>query len=557
MNFMDLYLDSQKYQDKYESEINMNYDEFYRQYCECSLAIYEANNMIDVYNLKSKHILYAEADGFMQGLKAFLIGAILLLIKIILGVKAMILGAGVALIMWIIKTLGKSSGKTNIPSAGGGGGGSSSVSHAEAKKAEDKTLSARIFAEAKRNKGLKLEDFLKDIDGYEAFSKDINTICRSRSKVSGGTVYWKMSQDPPPVYLEFIQDIVSFGTNIYDSGQFIILYKNHGEFFKNVINKLIEKGTSLRGNSYKDIVAKQPFYDIEFDKDLLPDKDDKTPLYTISDVASDTIINCDSYMAISILTQVLTLDFIKSYNNEPNKNESLKQEGKRLRNEIYTILPSNMQKKIESKTKELLDEVVDSVNSSADIDFKITDNENLETIQDYSNMAKFFSSLKIKPLSNYKLHAGGVVNNYTIHYIDDYKNIEISRIKYFLVDTLEKISKAINEDDATFDITKLKESVNKLTENGKKLKDEFEKIDFNSLNDDLKARQGHLKILQKFSIDVLTILNQSIALGPALINNCNNKVYEELMFDLGIIVYHVVEIEALRIFLESDEVDEF
>ena len=49
MNFMDLYLDSQKERKVYEPEININHEEFYRQYCECSLAIYEANNFIDLF----------------------------------------------------------------------------------------------------------------------------------------------------------------------------------------------------------------------------------------------------------------------------------------------------------------------------------------------------------------------------------------------------------------------------------------------------------------------------------------------------------------------------
>lgn len=99
MNFMDLYLDSQKEQEVYEPEIDINHEEFYRQYCECSLAIYEANNLIDLYYIKDKYTLYAESSTFIKAVMAFMAGAILLLIKIVIGLKAAILGAGLLFIM--------------------------------------------------------------------------------------------------------------------------------------------------------------------------------------------------------------------------------------------------------------------------------------------------------------------------------------------------------------------------------------------------------------------------------------------------------------------------
>ena len=55
MNFMDLYLDAQKYHEKIDEPKNdIDHNEIYRQYCECNLAIYEANNFIDLHYITLK-----------------------------------------------------------------------------------------------------------------------------------------------------------------------------------------------------------------------------------------------------------------------------------------------------------------------------------------------------------------------------------------------------------------------------------------------------------------------------------------------------------------------
>ena len=159
MNFMDLYLDSQKEQEVYEPEININHEEFYRQYCECSLAIYEANNFIDLHYIKERHTLYAEVSTYVKAIGAFIAGAILLLMKIVIGLKAAILGAGLLFIMWLLKKLKGAFKKDNINTAGGGGGGSSSSSSSttnvtveRVQAAEDKSLRSKILNEAKNIK---------------------------------------------------------------------------------------------------------------------------------------------------------------------------------------------------------------------------------------------------------------------------------------------------------------------------------------------------------------------------------------------------------------------
>jgi hypothetical protein len=40
-------------------------------------------------------------------------------------------------------------------------------------------------------------------------------------------------------------------------------------------------------------------------------------------------------------------------------------------------------------------------------------------------------------------------------------------------------------------------------------------------------------------------------LGPASINNTQNKVYEELMYDLGIIIYNIVSLVAFTAFMND------
>ena len=70
-------------------------------------------------------------------------------------------------------------------------------------------------------------------------------------------------------------------------------------------------------------------------------------------------------------------------------------------------------------------------------------------------------------------------------------------------------------------------------------------------SDEIKKHQAFIKKVQEFSINLLTIVNQSVMLGPASINNTQNKVYEELMYDLGIIIYNIVSLIAFNAFMND------
>lgn len=238
MNFMDLYLDAQKYHEKIdEPEIEVNHNEIYRQYCECSLAIYEANNFIDLHYIKERHTLYAEVSTYVKAVGAFIVGAILLLMKIVIGLKAAILGAGLLFIMWLLKKLKGAFKKDNIDTAGGGGGGGSSSSSSSTtnvtvervQAAEDKSLRSKILNEAKKYKTKNITEFIRGVDGYDKFSDIIIKDCIKISKKTN--VRWDIKEwdKPPKEYLEMIESAISFGIDDRNIGAFATKEK-YGDF---------------------------------------------------------------------------------------------------------------------------------------------------------------------------------------------------------------------------------------------------------------------------------------------------------------------------------------
>ena len=165
-------------------------------------------------------------------------------------------------------------------------------------------------------------------------------------------------------------------------------------------------------------------------------------------------------------------------------------------------------------------------------------------------MSKFYASLKTEQISNPALK---VVKNKKLIGVPVYDIVyDDIEEKYTWIEILSYTQNAIGNYDDGYSPERLKKSINALTENSKKLKDTFDKIDMSKQDEELKKYQAFIKKVQEFSINILTIVNQSIMLGPAAINNTQSKVYEELMYDLGIITYNVVADSAFNAFMQSD-----
>ena len=553
MNFMDLYLDTQKYHEKIdEPEKDVNHNEIYRQYCECSLAIYEANNFIDLHYIKERHTLYAEVSTYVKAVGAFIVGAILLLMKIVIGLKAAILGAGLLFIMWLLKKLKGAFKKDNIDTAGGGGGGGSSSSSSSTtnvtiervQAAEDKSLRSKILNEAKKYKTKNITEFIRGVDGYDKFSDMIIKDCIKISKKTN--VRWDIKEwdKPPKEYLEMIESAISFGIDDRNIGAFATKEK-YGDFLSKCLEKCITSGVSLRGNSYKDFISKQPFYRIKYDDKLRKSAFSDAKTKSIGEFSGDVILNCDSFIAMSLITQLAMMQFLDGENSSTNYNE------------LYKSVTENLPSKAKGSISELSTRY-----KSMFIDNSDTNNEaklmqvldgckfKLKSIDAYNNMSKFYASLKTEQVSNPALK---VVKNKKLIGVPVYDIVfDNNEEKYTWIEILSYTQNAIGNYDDGYSPERLKKSINALTENGKKLKDTFDKIDMSKQTDELKKHQAFIKKVQEFSINILTIVNQSIMLGPAAINNTQSKVYEELMYDLGIITYNVVADSAFNAFMQSD-----
>lgn len=553
MNFMDLYLDAQRYHEKIdEPENDINHNEIYRQYCECSLAIYEANNFIDLHYIKERYTLYAEVSTYIKAVGAFIVGALLLLMKIVIGLKAAILGAGLLFIMWLLKKLKGAFKKDNIDTAGGGGGGGSSSSSSSTtnvtvervQAAEDKSLRRKILNEAKKYKTKNITEFIRGVDGYDKFSDMIIKDCIKISKKTN--VRWDIKEwdKPPKEYLEMIESAISFGIDDRNIGAFATKEK-YGDFLSKCLEKCITSGVSLRGKSYKDFISKQPFYRIKYDDKLRKSAFSDAKTKSIGEFSGDVILNCDSFIAMSLITQLAMMQFLDGENSSTNYNE------------LYKSVTENLPSRAKGSVSELSTRY-----KSMFIDNSDTNNEaklmqvldgckfKLKSIDAYNNMSKFYASLKNEQVSNPALK---VVKNKKLIGIPVYDIVfDDIEEKYTWIEILTYTQNAIGNYDDGYSPERLKKSINALTENGKKLKDTFDKIDMSKKTDELKKHQAFIKKVQEFSINILTIVNQSIMLGPAAINNTQSKVYEELMYDLGIITYNVVADSAFNAFMQSD-----
>lgn len=553
MNFMDLYLDAQKYHEKIdEPEIEVNHNELYRQYCECSLAIYEANNFIDLHYIKERHTLYAEVSTYVKAVGAFIVGAILLLMKIVIGLKAAILGAGLLFIMWLLKKLKGAFKKDNIDTAGGGGGGGSSSSSSSTtnvtvervQAAEDKSLRRKILNEAKKYKTKNITEFIRGVDGYDKFSDMIIKDCIKISKKTN--VRWDIKEwdKPPKEYLEMIESAISFGIDDRNIGAFATKEK-YGDFLSKCLEKCITSGVSLRGNSYKDFISKQPFYRIKYDDKLRKSTFSDAKTKSIGEFSGDVILNCDSFIAMSLITQLAMMQFLDGENSSTNYNELYKS--------VTENLPSRAKGNVlelSTRYKSMFIDNSDSNNEAKLMQVLDGCKFKLKSIDAYNNMSKFYASLKTEQVSSPTLK---VVKNKKLIGVPIYDIVfDDIEEKYTWIEILTYTQNAIGNYDDGYSPERLKKSINALTENGKKLKDTFDKIDMSKQDDELKKHQAFIKKVQEFSINILTIVNQSVMLGPAAINNTQSKVYEELMYDLGIVIYNVVADSAFNAFMQSD-----
>lgn len=457
--------------------------------------------------------------------------------------------------MWLLKKLKGAFKKDNIDTAGGGGGGGSSSSSSSTtnvtaervQAADDKSLRRKILNEAKKYKTKNITEFIRGVDGYDKFSDMIIKDCIKISKKTN--VRWDIKEwdKPPKEYLEMIESAISFGIDDRNIGAFATKEK-YGDFLSKCLEKCITSGVSLRGNSYKDFISKQPFYRIKYDDKLRKSAFNDAKTKSIGEFSGDVILNCDSFIAISLISQFHVMYMING-----GDSPELQADYKRMVEETVNHLPKRAKDSVGELGKRYMSMFVDNADTNNEAKLmQVLDGckFKLKSIDAYNNMSKFYASLKTEQISNPALK---VVKNKKLIGVPVYDIVyDDIEEKYTWIEILSYTQNAIGNYDDGYSPERLKKSINVLTENSKKLKDTFDKIDMSKQDEELKKYQAFIKKVQEFSINILTIVNQSIMLGPAAINNTQSKVYEELMYDLGIITYNVVADSAFNAFMQSE-----
>ena len=166
MNFISLYLDSCNESNKMDINCGnieiISQDEYRYMYAENHIIQKEIDTALDIYNIETR--LYSESIGaIFTGIFAFLSKIFMFIMKLFLGIKGLIIGGVIALMIVLYKKFfGKE--QTSYGGGGGGGGGSSSSSSSEATntgstKSPDKLGTSGTILKKK----VKPEDLKKDI----------------------------------------------------------------------------------------------------------------------------------------------------------------------------------------------------------------------------------------------------------------------------------------------------------------------------------------------------------------------------------------------------------
>lgn len=487
----------------------------------------------------------------------------MLCVKIIFGLKALILGVGIAFLLWVIKSLfGKKS--DNIKTCGGGGGGSSftvTYTYTTLKKAEDKPYKAKAIKKAVGTGfSQKTLDYLKSIPGFDECVKNMNDIIKSDFKgKSFNYNYWD-KQDLSYDAKLILDNNIFIGVDTFNPGAFAINSKL--SFIPKVIDELLKRGESLSGIKYSSFIQKQPFYAFDVDAmvkansdvwDKIKNKIKDDSIVPLAEFSADIINNADSIMATGLLAQEAVLSFL----GEMKGDDSVA-----LNKSTYKLLVENtlsgLPERLRKQVREMESLLTFRFNESTDSLFpeKRYKEESiiscidhckykLDSYEDYNKVSKMYANLKTKVIKErlrvYKMATVDDMSMYDILYADtDDKLAKFD--KSVFVNIVEAITKSIT-DGGIDRIDEMKEAIRKLSDSSKNLKTVFDELKIDKKQDTygrLQQKKDFLKKTQEFSINLLAILNQSIALGPMCVNNSTNEVYKEILNDIVLIFIHVM-----------------
>ena len=535
---------------------------------ESELAIRQAKSMIEIeneYTLKlhgeSVGILFAVIVGFVSK-------AASLLLKILLGSKI----ALVAVLSFIVYKAFKSVANgilTDIygkGSGGGGGGGGSSPSYAPLNKVG---TASGIVSKASLEKMIpKIRDSMKKYGKLRDGSLSLELTNRLKSLIEENTE--KISDEKALEISKMAVGNLRVSVDKTSKSAFSISEMTEGVVL-DMVRANIENDMAFDGTRYSDVLKTTPF--VTFDDMGKIEKLSKVinsetngKVDGFGEFCADLLKNADNVMSLCVIMQVSASvmmsamdelqgkDFSNVANDDNDINRHVSEHfskvlDKTISTEYKEILES-LSNKNYGKIVKMLREAYKSGNGNntatviingmtgiANESEVIRNSEDgfLGKIENDINNIKF---KEIKSMSDLKLQFKKVTvsDNYVLYDIIRYSDIS-ENVEGVFASTIKKII-----DDNRLDISAIKENLDRIIENGKKVKDKFDTF---SKNLDLGNTGEDIKKYISSSISLATMEYRIIDISMKIIKSLNHPIFKKIQEDISAAIQGIYMMQVM------------
>lgn len=516
------------------------------EYFEAVAATYQLQALKDRIETENKLRLYDESvKSIFQAIINLAKSAITLILKIILGIKNVIVGV----LKFVYKTIrDKIRGdRTDIYSVGGGSGGTSDVTrvghYPQIIKASNLKNTVKRVQESMRKYGgmrdgeisLRISKRLKNIvnneNGKPLSDETINEVCKLA-----------------------VQDI-RFDIDKVSNGAFVIS-KDISGLIIDMVKGNILSDRAYDGTKYSELLKSYPFddlYDIEAVSALETNIDNATKgKYNIYTFFSGALCNTDSILLSAIILQASPLFAIKLNNVNADISKITDSEisivKNNIKHEYSEILEGLSDKSLlryltfiynkNARDKIDITEISIIQDSGSKFDgFAIIDNKELEKLSNsfktmaFTDNTKYFEKIKdnldiviINNLSDSERCVYDIVRN------------DVSKFEMQIYSVIKDIIA-----DNKLDLEKMSKTISKVYEKGKLIRDEFENMN----NDSLSEHKEFYDTLINRSINITMIVSKITGMAQTFIKNVNSPFYKKILEDISIAVQSLYYLSAI------------
>lgn len=528
---------------------DMSYDEL--SYIEGQIALKEVNVILEKEEIISKLNLYGEAaGGIILGLLGFLKSAIGLILKIFIGFKGFI----IALIVGFVARFIYKKMNGGVDSTGGGGSYTSTslskagVSAAQALPKLKKADLEKIRKDGFLNKTKFMSAFaLKELLGEAKLRKLSKIKAPLEVLMTPSTADTQPTDEEIEKAIEEVSDVISdviaeeIRVNVDNENSSAMVIPNYIDIKKlsSVIEEYTMNDKRPCGGTYSQIFASAPFYmnNVTEESSLMKFYDEKyTSLehYPTVFIIPDFILNYDSAVAAALSVQIGILNIISNAGGGDDVDECL-----RLFDELKTSIPSDVLRNIGDLQKSFKE--YNGKNPSKymiSLFSKMKHRYKPKSYEDYKNIADVLKSYMDNQKKTKDWISSGL--QYVSLYTDDSGTLISSRFSgtsessnSIGVLTLKELKESIS--DSNFDINKLKNSLNKLENIGKKVQSAVNA--YKTTNDNKNSIDANYsKKAIEFSIAIVSCTASSATILSRYITNDKHPIFKALQEDILAII---------------------